>query len=327
VLAWLAGCTEVIDHGAGVVQSDCTAPIPLEVASEGAPVGPVSLEYPMGSLWFWDNGRAFVHTPEEACTGLSFAVGPVVPLSASERAQNAARTDGNQLVIQPLGGFVAGGRGYLYYKKMLSRVGTFYFDYLGVGLCTLESPDAPCQRTAPELLWGPNDRATGGPGFVDADGHAYLMSCRYDWVQSLLCMVARVRPDEAADPLAYRYADASGQWSSSTADAAVALDAVTATPSYLAARGEYISVFPVTADQAHPTLRVGHADRPAGPYRGIATMFAAEPSDNFFISGGREHAGLRDGDVVTVTYDARSSHTLVRAVHVVLFRFGGGLGE
>jgi hypothetical protein len=133
-----------------------------------------------------------------------------------------------------------------------------------------------------------------------------------------------VLPDAAADPRAYSYADGGGGWSSNTADAAVALEALIATPSYLTARDAYISVFPVITDAAHPILRAGQSDRPAGPYGAFATMFAAEPSDNLIIGGGREHAGLRRDDVVTLTYDARTSRTLVRAVHVVRFRFAPG---
>ncbi|HSR98416.1 MAG TPA: hypothetical protein VLM79_15265 [Kofleriaceae bacterium] len=322
VLALLVGCTEVIDHGTGEVVSDCLALIPAEVANPGSAVGPIALEYPSGSLWLWENGRSFVRSAEDACSKLDVTSGPPVPLLPDEAAENATRTDGRQLLLQAIGGFVAGGRGYLYYRKILHHVGTFGFDYLGVGMCTLDSPDGPCQRTHPDLLWGADDRVAGGPGFVDADGYAYMMSCRNDFVQTDLCMVARVLPDQAADPRAYTYADGSGGWTPTTADAAVVLHAFTATPSYLSARSRYISISPVIADPAHPTLRVSQAERPAGPYGELATMFAAQPSDNLTINGGREHAGLRRDDVVTLTYDARTSQTLVRAIHVVRFRFG-----
>ena len=324
VSALLVSCTQVIDHGTGEVLSDCPAQIPDEVANPGSPVGPVALEYPSGSLWLWENGRAFVRSAEEACSKLEFMSGPPVPLTADEATENATRTDGRQLLLSAIGGFVANGRGYLYYRKLLYHVGSFLFDYLGVGMCTLESPDAPCQRINPDVLWDGSDRVAGGPGFVDADGYAYMMSCRNDYFQADLCMVARVLPDHAADRHAYTYASGSGGWTSSTADAAVVLHAFTATPSYFSARGRYISIFPVITDTAHPTLRVSQAERPAGPYGGFATMFSAQPSDNLFISGGREHAGLRSDDVVTVTYDGRTSQTLVRAVHVVRFRFAGG---
>lgn len=317
----LGACTQVIDHGIGDVLSDCPAPIPLEITGPSGSAAPAALEYPAGSLWFWPNGRAFVPSAEDACSKLAFLSGPVVPLLTADAAENATRTDGKQIMVEPIGGFVAAGRGYVYYRKNLYTLGSFYFEYLGTALCTLDSPDAPCQRIGPEPLWGPGDRATGGPGFVDADGYAYMMSCRYDWVQSGLCMVTRVLPEQAGDRSAYTYADGSGGWTSNTAEAAVTLHALFATPSYLAARHAYIAVFPVVSDQAHPALRVGQADRPAGPYGAEATMFPAEPSDNFFISGGREHAGLRRDDVVTVTYDARTSRTLVRAVHVVRFAF------
>jgi len=292
--------TDVPGSRAGVVVEDCVVP----VAGRGAPV---ALEYVEtgSSLWLWDDARALVTSAEAACAGdVTVLAGAPVPLLPDE---TAPRTDGRHIAVTPRGGFVAGGRGYLYYDKQLLGPGFFDVEPLGVGLCLVDAPDQPCART-PDLLW--TGRAWGGPGLVGADGYAYLTSCAHVGAFTDACAVARVRPEQAADAAAYQRLGFDGTWSAG-ADSIVALGGTgdfTVEP----ALGRWLAIFP---DIYGVRLRAAIGDGPGGAFDEPVTLFPAAPTTGFFIAGGRSHAALRRGDLLAISYASQPS-----GLHLVSFR-------
>lgn len=303
---------EVPGSRAGEVVADCVVPLPGPLAGHGAPV---SLEYDAdgASLWMWEDARAVVRGADAACRGeMDVGVGPIVPLLPDEEAENQARTDGRRIAVAPIGGFVAAGRGYLYYDKTLRGPGIFDSRRLGTGLCLVDAMTAPCART-PDLLWT-TERAWGGSGLVAADGYAYVVSCLHVAAFTDVCGTARVRPEDAADATAYAYLDFDGSFGSDPGNGVVVLDGTgIASPSFVPSLGAYVVVFP---DLFAPSLRVGRSDAPGGPFGSRTTLFPAIAPDTFFIGGGREHRALRQGDTIAVTYDTRPS-----GLHLVTFRF------
>src|SRR5262245_45586415 len=98
----LAGCVSPLasdDAPIGRLLEDCEVP--------GLADAPVSLEYSDGSLWLWPSGSAFVSDRREACGGGVELGPPVLELTEQERAAS--------VVLEPLGGFVDGELGYLFY--------------------------------------------------------------------------------------------------------------------------------------------------------------------------------------------------------------------
>lgn len=302
----LAGCIDVLGMDsprspAGVVTRECVLPW-----THGGPTGVEWTDRGV-SLWVWDDGRAIVGSEDEACAGPSFVAGAPVPLTDEEIAENAARSDGRALATTPLGGFVAGGVGVLYFDLQLRGPGIFDAEWRGQGICTLAAPDAPCVR-APALLWTTGGRGWGGAGFVDGD-HAVVGSCAQVADSTRICTVARVPQAAAADPSAYEYAGPDG-WTSDPTAARVAVSGpvtMTLAPSSLGT----LAVFP---DIFAPSLRVAAAADPDAPFGADVLLAPASPPPSFFISGGREHAALRDAGDLVLTYGSGSS------LHVLGFR-------
>jgi len=302
----LAGCIDVLGMDAprspaGVVAHECVVPW-----THGGPVG---LEWTDRgvSLWLWDDGRASVGSLDEACAGPSFVAGAPIALTDAELAENAGRTDGRALATTPLGGFVAGGVGVLYFDIQLRGPGIFDAEWRGQGVCTLAAPDAPCVR-APALLWTTGGHGWGGAGFVDGD-RAIVGSCAQVADATRLCTVARVAPAAAAVASAYEYAGPDG-WTSDPTAARVALSGpgfVTLAPASLGT----VAVFP---DIFAPSLRIAAAADPDAPFDSDVLLVEAVPPPTFFISGGREHAALRAGGDLVLSYGSGSS------LHVVDFR-------
>jgi hypothetical protein len=316
-LCFLAACSHELavdapGSRAGEVVGDCVVPLAGPLAGLGAPM---SLEYDADgvSLWMWEEGRAVVHAADAACRGeMTVLAGPIVPLLPDEEAENETRTDGRRIAVTPIGGFVADGRGTLYYQKLVRGPGVFDSELVGTGACTVDAITAMCART-PDLVWT-TERAWGGAGLVDADGYAYVVSCVHVAAFTDLCGTARVRPADAGDPAAYRTLDFDGTYGTDPLNAVVVLDGTgIASPSYVPSLGAYVAVFP---DIFAPSLRVGRGDGPGGPFGSVVTLFPAIAPDTFFIGGGREHHALRRDDVVAITYATRPS-----GLHLVTFRF------
>lgn len=329
----------------GEVTGDCVVPRPMDLASWGAPLG---LEYPDGSLWIWNQVQtgegtalrqvaAWVPSIEGACAGeLDWhrgpgdALEPILALTAEEEVDNTARTDGTRWELVATGGFVHGGRGYLYYEKVLGGPGLFDALPVGSGLCVIESGGRICERSAPggvpgepTLLFGGGVRRPNQGGYVASDGYAYLYGCLRAAAFTDLCGLWRVRPEDALSRPAYEVRGAFGDWVSDPAGAETLFEssgAITAAPS------EALSeVLVVSANIWDATLEARVAPYPWGSFGTPQRMAALVAPSEWFIDGGRLHAGLGQeaGRVLALSYYT-SAQGAAEGLHVITYRLAGG---
>jgi hypothetical protein len=344
----LAGCVWDLDEESlargplGRIVDDCVVPPPPGVAQWGAPV---AVEYADRSLWIWDeialadgrrvrNAGALVASAAGACRGDVDLVAdgdgvplPLVSLTAEEEAANAARTDGRRAQLSITGGFVQEERARVYYEKVLVGPGFFDAAVVGMGLCLIDDAGGPCRRATPAaypeeptLLWYRSPRVWNRGAFVAADGYAYLWGCLHAAAFEDLCAVARVPPDGAADPAAYRYAGWDGSWIDDAGNAGALLENAGAlTPGFNAHLDRYVAV---AADIWDPGIALYRADAAAGSYGDPVRLFDAVPPDDWFIGGGVEHSALADegGRTIAVSYFSGGSGP-EHGLHLVRFRF------
>lgn len=344
-LMLFAGCVWKLDEErirTGHVVEDCVVPRPAQLASWHAPV---SVEYPDRSLWIWEeviandgtplrNVGAFVSSSEGACSGdLEFVVDaegtllPLVSLTDEEELENATRTDDRWVRLSITGGFVYEGRAHLYYEKVLAGPGFFDAHVLGMGLCVIGTTGWECERVTPgvyadepTLMWAHGSRVWNRGAFIAPDGYAYLWGCLHAGAFEDLCSVARVRPTEAADPSAYRFAGWGGSWIDDPWNAEVLCEnAGWITPDFNSYLDSYIVV---TANIWESTIELRHSDEAAGDYRDAIHMFDAVPPDDWFIGGGIAHAALssESGRTIAVSYYTDVSGP-DDGLHLVTFRF------
>jgi hypothetical protein len=326
----LAGCVERLDREervAGTVVRDCVLP--------GEPrSAPLSLEFVEArtSVWIWpsaDNAFALVTDAETACaTGVSVAVDddgdatPLVGLTPAERAANASRGDGRRLVIEPVGGFVHEGVGFLYYEHALIGPGFFDRERLGAGVCRCPSPGAPCERASEDPLWGPTEPTPGETGFVGADGRALLLRRMHAAAFDDFATFARVAPEDAADPSAYEYQGLL-DW---TPDASAAIRSFDAPGRVTLRREPWIGRPIVTsADVWSSTMALRVFEEGEEPDVGPpVTLVQAVPPHDWFIGGGSEHAALgsEDGRDLVVSYSTDPTGQNAE-LHLVTVRLAG----
>jgi hypothetical protein len=232
----------------------------------------------------------------------------VIALTADEQLWNEGRTDGRRLALAPLGGFVAGGAGTLYYEKVVRGPGIFDSERLGVGVCAIDAPGASCVRATPgvyehdaTLVWLGDGRHLGAPGFVDSDGRAYLYACVHAAAFEDHCVAARVRPADAADPRAYEAYNAFDGWADAK-NGTVAFDGPSSvTPAYNGFLGRWVAVY---ADIWASEIVLRTAAAPEGEFARPSPLVHAVPPEDWFIGGGAAHAALASpgGDTLVVSY-------------------------
>jgi hypothetical protein len=353
-IAWAAsivlagGCVTALDEEhlersrLGRVVEDCVVPPPAALSGWGAPV---SVEYPDRSLWIWEevetaggdrirNAAAFVTGAVAACSGdVRFVVDgegafvPLIGLTADEERENAERTDGRRVQVAVTGGFAHEGLTRLYYRKVVAGPGLLDAEVVGMGVCTSASPGAPCVRAVPgvhpeepTLLWDRTERLWNRGAFVGADGFAYVWGCLHAAAFEDLCSLARVAPDEAEDPSAYRFAGWDGSWIDDAWNAGALLrSAGQVTPGFSRRLGRYVAV---AADIWNNRIVLHRADRVEGGYGDPVPLLDAVPPDDWFIGGGAAHAalGAADGGTIVVSYFTSASGT-GHGLHLVTFRF------
>jgi hypothetical protein len=341
---WTTGCSGSADTGdaeaAGELVRDCVVPLPAPVVSISAPV---SLEYPDGSLWVFESASladgtevrgvaALVRSAEAACTG-ELALGtddtglprPRLSLAESELEQNASRTDGRRLALAPRGGFVHGGRGYLYYDHLLLGPGFWDVEETGTGLCVFETPGGDCTRLADgsgeTRLW-PARVLPVRSAFV-AGEDAYLAVCRKAAAFVEPCLLARVPAPRAAEPEAYTWFNAFSGWIEDPWNGTALFDHVG--PVTLGRNDFHEGITAVLLDpfEGHVSARL--APEPTGPYEDPVRLFSALPPESFFVSGGVEHAALRDGGGRTVHVSYGTNNPTAPGLHLASFRFDEAL--
>jgi hypothetical protein len=337
----LSGCVHRISEDesrVGEKTRDCIVPVAQGVSELGAPV---SLDYPDASLWIWDsviasdgtrvpNASARVSDGSVLCASgpeLTRDAGGVpqslLALSAAERAANAARTDGRQLVLSAHGGFVSENVGYLYYEHSLVGPGVFDVQVLGTGLCIVSATDQPCERLEVEgssVLWPPSAWPKNQGGLVVGE-RAFLLGCRQLASFDDPCVISSVPLDQIQNPAAYRYFNAFSDWAEAPDSASVVLNlagAVTLTRTDDRYAATNLDIFDAT-------FRVRFAAAPTGDYGMPVDLCQGQPPMNGFARGGRAHQALRANErSLALTYfvaDDGPAHGL----HLLEFELNRGL--
>jgi hypothetical protein len=332
-----AACIHPIDEersAVGVVTRDCVVPPPAGVAALGAPA---ALEYPDHTLWLWDEVRltdgdtvagaaAIAADAAEVCargpTMLADGGRPasLLALTAAEEAENRARTDGKRLVLEPRGGFVHDGDGYLFYVHALRGPGVWDVEELGTGLCTLAAGATACARVAVDgdpVLWPGTRRALDRGGLVVGD-RALVVGCRRAAAFVEPCVVSGAPLDRLRDPAAYQVWNAFSGWQGDPTNGTSIADGVGAL-TVSAYAGGYLAT---TLDIFANAVSVRFSDSPADGYRHPIALFDVVPA-SFFVAGGREHRGLRSGDPRTIHVSYATDGAAAPGLHLVSFRFHG----
>ena len=342
---WLGGvcsCIVAIDEerSAVGVTHDCLVPTPAGVARLSAPV---SLEFGDRSLWIFDfveldsgervfNAAAFVTSVEEVC-----GAGPLLQrnadsmptsllaLTAEERRSNRERADGRQLQLQPTGGLVHQGTGYLYYDHALVGPGLFDREHLGTGLCVLPIGAQRCNRlvrNGGSILWAPAESVLNQGGFV-VDGRAYIYGCRQVAEFTAPCVVFGVPIDDIESPPAYKVLSFFAGWVDELERGSTVVNALGALTVAEAEAG-IVAVVVDTFESRAYVRRAKGPDEALG--RAIASFDLAVPN-SLFVVGGRAHASLRRSSLeFHVSY--LSDDPAEPGLHVTTFRlFGSDVGE
>lgn len=313
-------------------------PAPLGVPELAAPV---SLEYPDASLWIWDslttddggvvaNPSARVASHSDPCgrgpnlaRDAAGAPRSLLALSSEELADNAARSDGRQLVLSARGGFVHDDVGYLYYEHALVGPGVFDVEELGTGLCVVSDPEQPCERILKgesSVLWAADEWPKNQGGMIDGE-RAYVLGCRRIASFDTPCVISSVPLDRVRDPSAYRYFDAFNGWVEAPESASVVLNWAGAV-TLGRADGRYVAT---NLDIFDARVSVRFAPTPTGNFGMPIDLFRGQAPNEGFARGGREHSALRSRDrSLAFTYfvaDEGPGHGL----HLIDFELNGGL--
>lgn len=337
-----AGCVEELRNESaalGELIGDCVVAPPPGVNRLPAPI---SVDHGGRSLWIFEsleapfeirNAAAYVDSVGTACAGTielltDDAGAPVslIGLTPAEVQRNGERNDGRREIVAARGGFEHDGRAYIYYDKLVAGPGSFDAELVGTGLCILA--DRECVRARPEvyadeptLLWTRGERTFNRAGLVAGDGYAYLYGCFHAAAFTDLCAVARVRPDQAAEPAAYQYRGFD-DWIDDPWDAVVLFES--SGPISVISSDFLGSTVAITTDSFASTLGVSAADQPDGDFSKRRPIIDAIPSPSFFIGGGSVHPelGSADGRVIAATY---STDGEPGGLHLVTYRFNGVL--
>jgi hypothetical protein len=342
LVALTSACIDHIDEetsSVGQLTSDCVVPVPDGVRSLGAPA---SLEYPDGSFWIWrsleladgqivPNATAFVSDAAEACgSGVSLgldasgAPASLLALTQQETEANVARTDGRQLALVPLGGFVYAGLGYLFYDHTLVGPGIFDEESLGTGLCVRADQAVTCDRVSVNgdtILWTQAQRILNSGGLVVGD-RALIYGCRPVASFSTLCTVAGAPLDAVEDPSTYQVYNAFNGWVDQLNDGSAIADEL-GPVTVSAFSGAFMAT---TLDIFESRFYVRRMSSATGAMDRRIAIFDALPPTSWFLGGGREHSGLRRSPrTIHVSYS--TSVAVAPGLHLASFRFFAELGE
>ncbi|MCE9575604.1 MAG: hypothetical protein K8W52_20805, partial [Deltaproteobacteria bacterium] len=259
-----------------------------------------------------------------ACAGVTLVGGPaptsLLALTADEVAANAARTDGRRLALLPTGGVVHDGTGYLFYDHAVLGPGVFDREDLGTGLCALAAGAAACERIragGTTVLWAPGARVLNRGGAIDGD-RARIAGCRRVAAFEDPCVVTGAPLDRLADPAAYQVLNVFSGWVDALPDATAFADAAGALTVSPYQDGFLITTLDIFASR----FEVRRARRVGEDVGHPVPIFDAAAPPSLFVQGGREHAGLRRGDEVHISYVTDGA--AAPGLHLATFRFFGG---
>jgi hypothetical protein len=308
------GCHEKPD-GTEVVSASqkCVVEPPATVSRGGA----FSLGFSSGAYFIfgetWQGGEndfkiinssgATLSSGGDPCTELSDVrqsdgkLANLIPLTPEEEAENIAPADGRRTAIWPISGFVVGDVGTIYYRKVRLKD---YFDVIdvGVGVARIQYGGI-AERTSPTLVWENPQNAWGQSAFVANDGYAYVYGCYQRASFDLLCRVARVAADRAAEPGEYRYFDGT-DWVAEPERAASVLDG--APPPSVAENAHLGRLFAVHPGYLENRVLGRTAKRPEGPFASADELFVGKAPKAYWVNDVVQHPALaRDGDQKIMT--------------------------
>jgi hypothetical protein len=272
----MAGCVHSIEEDASTVGVLVRDCVVSETLG-----APVSLEYPDRSLWLWSDGAAFVVSAESACRS-GVVKGP--PFTASD--------------VTPLGGFVHDGIGYLFVEAAGG----------GTELCTIAPAATQCDPRP--VAFAQTERVINRGGVVDGD-RALLLGCRPVAAFESPCLVTGAPLDRLDDPAAYQVWNVFSGWEDElSAGSSLGNELGAVTLSRWNERWLATSVDPFTGQ-----VYARFSSEAQGDYGHRIAMFSVSLTESGFVSGGREHAGLRrEPGTLHLTYAAGG-------LHLVTFRF------
>lgn len=293
------GCVNAIDEAEsriGEVTVECV------VANVGDAGSPVSLEYDDSSLWIFpgaDNRAVAVSNADEICaSGVELGAEPLLALSQQEELDNESRGDGKRLVLEPSGGFVHEGRGYLFYEHNIVGPGFFDLERQGSGLCLVEQASQRCDRVDVEgetRLWQPNALPRNRGGLVDGEGddaHAFVFGCRRVAAFTEPCIATGAPLDALTNPSAYQPFNAFSGFVNDPSNATVIVDDIG--PITISPYGEGFLL--LWFDIFTETFHLRRSSDVATGYGSSSKIFQGVPPADGFARGGRGHAGIQGSE-------------------------------
>lgn len=301
--------------------------------------GPFSLVFPEGSDFVFGetiidpNGApTFLHSTAALADGSLDPCAPIyvhgadgqlttmLDLSDEERAADSARNDGRQTVLWPISGFATPAGGMIFYQKVLFKN---YFDTVnvGVGVARIGYGKAATRLMPnklpgePTLTWLSPQADWGTGAIFAADGLAYVYGCFERSQFDFDCRVARVAPEQAGDPDAYRYYAGDSGWVDRVEQAAVVYQgAVRLSGSYSAHLDAYVFVHSgILENNIYATT----APSPWGPFGARVLLFEGIAPKDFFLGDVNAHPGFGSADGQRLLVSYRTAPSGVASVHFV----------
>jgi hypothetical protein len=249
---------------------------------------------------------------DDPCTALATGGGnepaPVhlLDFTAEEREQGLVTEDGFRLVLVPVSGFVVDGQGYLFYEKNLQR-DIFEVVRIGVGVARLPFA-GPAERLSPKrfiseptLLWLDSRAGRAASALLAKDGLVYVYDAFIQSEWNLLTFVARVSPEQVADPAAYRYF-ADDEWVDTPERGRPLLSGLASlSVVHNAYLDRYIFLSPgFLSDTVFGRI----ADSPWGPFGAIQPLYEGTPPTDFWIRdlAGHQAFASADGRTLLTSY-------------------------
>lgn len=290
-----------------------------------------SLAFPEGNyLISADTGAGFA-LPGDAdpCALLDGASGgasepvPLLEFTPEELEAGLENPDGYRLSLVPRSGFVAGGEGFLFYEKLLSR-GVFEILRIGIGVAKLRFGEPAVRLTPnrfisePTLLWLESRPGRAASAVLGADGLAYVYNVFPRGQFDTRVYLARVPPESIDELPEYRYF-ARDTWSDTEERAEPVFGgARTLSIVHSERLDSFVFVFaPPLSDVVIGMI----GSSPAGPFGELQRLYEGVRPEDFWIRDVAVHSGFgADGGKTLLTsyYSTGGDSAGIRLVDVVL---------
>jgi hypothetical protein len=345
IVALACGCAEnlgtetptIRSTSAGSVERDCVVPMPADIAAWSTPA---TIAYPDGALWVFPSvtssdgsvvpgAAAWFASADAVCAGAAVwlrnsdgSLAALLALSPAESNANASRGDGRGLMLLPRTGVSEAGASSLFYEHVLAGPGSFDFEGLGTGVCSLDRVAGTCTRAVDAfgstVLWL-GEEFPARSAFAES-GTTHVLACRAPAALMQSCTLARVATSSAGTPSAYSYFNAFSGWQPSRASATQVLDDLAnVSLSFNPYQGRFTVVL---LDPFAGKVSLRMASAPEQAFVAPVPLFStAPPAPGTFVDGGAEQTAFRgeNGRVIHIVYTADSGGG--REIHLASFRF------